>query len=77
MSTPTLMYHAPRFGLRPSIPTKIKQADATTLQHTAHPVLTINFPNHDPDPTIRPMVVSENAILEPARGTNSFRNKDY
>lgn len=77
MSTPTLMHHAPQFsGLRPSIPSKTpdfelsetskqrsSKPDATTLQHTVHPDLTINFPNHDPDPTIRPMVVSENAIF--------------
>ncbi|KAH0698892.1 hypothetical protein KY284_013107 [Solanum tuberosum] len=77
MSTPTLMHHAPQFsGLRPSIPSQTpdfelsetsKQRSSkpndTTLQHTVHPNLTINFPNHDSDPTIRPMVVLENTIF--------------
>ncbi|WMV19855.1 hypothetical protein MTR67_013240 [Solanum verrucosum] len=76
-STPTLMHHAPQFSsLRPSIPSKTpdfelsetskqrsSKPDATTLIHTVHLDLTINFPNHDPDPTIRPMVVSEKAIF--------------
>ncbi|KAK4340690.1 hypothetical protein RND71_039191 [Anisodus tanguticus] len=38
--------------------------EATMRQQTVHPDLPINFPNHDPDPTIRPRVVSENTIFE-------------
>uniref|UniRef100_M1C074 Uncharacterized protein n=1 Tax=Solanum tuberosum TaxID=4113 RepID=M1C074_SOLTU len=53
----------PDFELAETSKQRSSKPDATTLQHTVHPVLTINFPNHDPDPNIRPTIVSESTIF--------------
>lgn len=60
---PSISNQIPNFELFETSKQRSSKPDDTTLQHTIHPNLTINFPNHDSDPTIRPMIVSENTIF--------------
>ncbi|XP_015078858.1 uncharacterized protein LOC107022779 [Solanum pennellii] len=60
---PRISSQIPDFELSETSKQRSSKPYDTTLQHTIHPYLTVNFQNHDSDPTIRPMIVSENTIF--------------